>query len=169
MSKHTLGIQWQLQPSDDFAIGEFSREHEWQLDNGNTLKASSSPLVIAEPLSSPQAIDPEEAFIGALASCQLPVASCQLPVASCHMMAFLAIAAKRKYFVTHYSDKPVGKLGKMPNGKPGITDVTLFPSVTFSEKKKPSHEQLEKLHQMAHNSCYIANSVISRIAIQPHI
>ncbi|MCL1039356.1 OsmC family protein [Shewanella submarina] len=153
MSKHTLDVRWQQQASDNFATGEFSREHEWLLDNGDTLKASSSPSIIAEPLSSTQAIDPEEAFIGALSSC--------------HMMAFLAIAAKRKYIVTHYSDSPVGTLGKMANGKTGVSQLTLSPKVSFSEEKQPSHEQLQKLHQMAHNNCYIANSVTTKVDIKP--
>lgn len=150
MSKHTLNIQWQLQASDNFATGEFSREHEWRLDGGDILKASSSPMIIAKPYSSPEAIDPEEAFIGALASC--------------HMMAFLAIVAKRKYIVTQYSDTPEGTLGNMANGSTGVSEVTLAPRVSF-DGKQPSTEQLHKLHQMAHKACYIANSVKTDIRL----
>ncbi|MGI2259255.1 OsmC family protein [Shewanella sp. GXUN23E] len=152
-TKHRLELEWRLNAEADFASGKFNRSHQWRLDNGQVLSASSSPLIIPEPLSAADALNPQQAFIGALASC--------------HMLAFLTIAAKRKYLVSQYQDSPVGELGTMPDGTTGIRLVTLYPMVSFSGDKQPTSEQLTKLHQMAHKACYIANSVASQIHIQP--
>ena len=49
----------------------YSRAHSWAFDGGQEVLASSSPLVVREPLSDPRGIDPEEAFIASLSSCHI--------------------------------------------------------------------------------------------------
>ena len=82
------------------------------------------------------------------------------------MLWFLHIACNRKFTVDRYTDHAVGLLGKTPGGKVAITHVTLRPAVVFSGTA-PSAEQLKALHEKAHEECYIANSVLSEIAIEP--
>jgi organic hydroperoxide reductase OsmC/OhrA len=44
--------------------------------------------------------------------------------------------------------------------------VILSPRITFTGEKRPSPEQLDELHHLAHEECYIANSVKSEIVVQ---
>ncbi|MDB2386824.1 OsmC family protein, partial [Shewanella sp.] len=47
--------------------------------------------------------------------------------------------------------------------KISMTKVTLRPHVQFSGDKKPTMEQLEKMHHQSHEQCFIANSVKTKI------
>ncbi|PKF79579.1 peroxiredoxin [Vibrio sp. vnigr-6D03] len=151
MTTHHATIRWQKSENQTFTDSQFSRAHSWEFDGGLCLQASSSPLVIPSPLSDETAVDPEEAYVATLSSC--------------HMMAFLAIAAKRKYVVEHYEDKAFGILSEGEDGKQWVSNVSLNPNVVFSGSKIPTPEQLQKLHVMAHKNCFIANSVKSKIEI----
>ncbi len=79
------------------------------------------------------------------------------------MLVFLGIAAKRRYVVDSYVDNAVGELGKLSNGRDAVTTVRLRPQVVFSGERQPSSEQIEKLHHLAHENCFIANSVTTEV------
>jgi organic hydroperoxide reductase OsmC/OhrA len=114
--------------------------------------ASSSPLSVRLPWSVAAAVDPEEALVAALASC--------------HMLTFLYVAAKQGFVVDDYSDDAVGEMTKNERGKLWVSKVTLSPRITFTGDKRPSSEQLDELHHLAHEECYIANSVKSEVVVQ---
>ena len=80
--------------------------------------ASSSPHVVPVPMSQPEAVDPEEAFVASLSSC--------------HMLTFLSIAARRGFVVERYDDEAVGVLSKDAGGRLAMTSVALRPRVTFA-------------------------------------
>ncbi len=82
------------------------------------------------------------------------------------MLTFLAIAARRRLVVDSYSDSAVGYLEKNARGKLAVTRVTIRPAVSFDEKGRPSAEELEKLHHLAHQECFIANSVQTEISVE---
>lgn len=82
------------------------------------------------------------------------------------MLFFLSIAAKRKYVVDSYVDDAVGIMEKDSDGNISMTKVTLRPHVQFSGDKKPTMEQLEKMHHQAHEQCFIANSVKTQIVTE---
>jgi organic hydroperoxide reductase OsmC/OhrA len=115
--------------------------------------ASSSPHVVPLPYSVETAVDPEEAFVAALSSC--------------HMLWFLSLAAKQGYVVDRYQDTAVGVMGRDPDGKLAMLDVTLRPAITFFGTKGPDEEQLAALHHAAHSECFIANSVKTRVHCEP--
>ena len=48
-----------------------------------------------------------------------------------------------------------------------MTQVTLRPLIRFSGEKQPTAEELAKIHDQAHHACFIANSVKTRIVIEP--
>ena len=152
MSEHTATIRWQ-RGEHPFAKGRYSRRHEWRFDGGAVVAGSSSPLVVREPFSDASAVDPEEAFVAALSSC--------------HMLWFLSTAADHGYIVDAYEDEPVGHMRKGETGRPSITDAVLRPRVTFGGDAKPTREQLDELHHLAHDACFIANSVKTTITIEP--
>jgi len=81
------------------------------------------------------------------------------------MLWFLSIAAGKKYIVESYEDNAEGILGKDEEGKLAMTKVTLKPKVNFGGNAVPSREQIDELHHLAHEKCFIANSVKTKINI----
>ena len=150
---YTAVITWEKNIEDDFEKGEYSRVHKWSFDGGMQIKASSSPSVVPLPFSDAALIDPEEAFLASLSSC--------------HMLFFLSIAAKRKIVVEKYQDHVQGTMGKDKEGKIAMLTVTLNPSVIFAGEEDPSSEIINEIHEQAHESCFIASSVKTKIEIVP--
>lgn len=152
MSEYTAVIRWHRGQGEAFTDSRYSRGHTWEFDGGVTVPASSSPHVVPLPFSVAANVDPEEAFVAALSSC--------------HMLVFLAIAAKRGFVVEEYADRAVGVMEKDARGKLSITEVTLRPRIVFSGDRRPTREQLEKLHHQSHDNCFIANSVKTRVTTE---
>ena len=82
------------------------------------------------------------------------------------MLTFLAIAAKKKFVLDEYVDEAVGHMEKNAEGRLAITRVTLRPRLKFSGEKQPSAEEIEEMNHMAHDQCFIANSVKTEIKIE---
>lgn len=145
MSEHTTRLSWNRDDSG-FGYKEFPRAHHWTFPRSEqTLRASAAPDFLGDA----DAVDPEEAYTAALASC--------------HMLTFLAVASMSGFVVDSYEDEAVGHLEKGENGKPWLARVTMNPKVAFSGDKQPSPEELEKLHQKAHHECFLANSVKTEV------
>ena len=148
MAEHLATIEWQ-RGNQTFVDRRFSRAHVWRFDGGAEIPASPSPQVVPVPLAVEANVDPEEAFVASLASC--------------HMLFFLDLCARETFTVDSYQDDAVGVLGKNAAGKMAILTVTLTPRVEFSGNPQPDREDLERLHHKAHELCFIANSVTTRI------
>ena len=144
-------VQW-TRGDAKFTDQRYSRGHSWSFDGGITVPASSSPLSVRLPYSVAEAVDPEEAFVAA--------------VSSCHMLTFLYVAAKQGFVVDSYADEAVGEMTKNERGRMWVSKVTLAPAITFSGEKRPTPEQLDELHHLAHEECFIANSVKSEVVVQ---
>ncbi|MCG8275981.1 OsmC family protein [Stenotrophomonas sp. NLF4-10] len=153
MTIHSAKIHWQLKDGESFADNRYSRAHIWSFDGGTVVPASSSPAVVPIPMSSADAIDPEEALVASLSSC--------------HMLWFLSVAAKRGFTVINYMDKPRGTMGRNAVGKLAMIRVDLAPAAEFSGEKYPTAEEIEAMHHIAHESCFIANSVTADVACRP--
>jgi len=152
MSEYTAAIRWTRSEDECFTDNQYSRGHTWEFDGGVIVPASSSPHVVPLPYSVEANVDPEEAFIAALSSC--------------HMLVFLSIAAKRKYIIESYVDNAVGIMGKDGDGKTSVTKVRLRPHILFSGERQPTMEQLEKMHHLSHENCFIANSVKTEVTTE---
>jgi organic hydroperoxide reductase OsmC/OhrA len=48
-----------------------------------------------------------------------------------------------------------------------MTTVTLRPEVKFSGDKLPTNAQLNEMHHLAHDECFIANSVKTDVRCEP--
>jgi len=144
MSHYTAAVSWERNGAV-FADNRYSRAHRWNFDGGIEVPASASPQVVPLPLSVAEAVDPEEAFVAALASC--------------HMLWFLSIAAKRGFVVESYRDEATGVMATNAEGKLAMTQVTLRPRITFAGEKRPSAVQHEAMHHEAHEQCFLASSV----------
>lgn len=151
MSPYSATIRWQRN-KQNFTDNKYSRKHRWQFDGGLEVPASASPSEVAPPQSDPTAIDPEEAFVAA--------------VSSCHMLWFLSIAAKQGYIIEEYQDHAEGFMTKNENGFKAITKIILYPKVIFGQHKALNQQKFDKLHKQAHNMCFIAHSVTTKITIK---
>ncbi|MHB8529548.1 MAG: OsmC family protein [Caulobacteraceae bacterium] len=107
------------------------------------------------PYSSPDALDPEGAFVASLGAC--------------HMLWFLDLAAGAGFVVASYRDQAEGTLGRIGPGRMGMTRVVLRPAIVFSGAPRPSPEDIARLHHEAHEKCFIANSVKTEVVIEPPI
>jgi len=147
MSEHRASVSWERGGSD-FGYEAYPRGHEWTFAGGVRVPASAAPAFRGDPTR----VDPEAALVAALSSC--------------HMLTFLAIASRKRMVVDSYTDEAVGWLEKNEDGKLAVTRVVLRPAVAFAGAQ-PSAEALADLHERAHRECFIANSVRTRVAIEP--
>jgi organic hydroperoxide reductase OsmC/OhrA len=150
MSRHVAEVSWRS--DGEFASGSYSRRHEIRFDGGAVIAGSSSPDVVPAPMSDPAAVDPEEALVAA--------------VASCHMLWFLSLAQNAGLEVASYRDSAEGEMGRIGPGRMAITRIALHPDIAF-DGTAPDAGTLERLHHEAHERCFIANSLISKIVIEP--
>lgn len=154
MSTYSAKLTWKRNGAI-FTDNKYSRAHVWHFDGGMDVFASSSPQVVPEPYSDPSGVDPEEAFLASLSSC--------------HMLWFLTIAAKKGYTVDEYIDEAEAIMEKNSEGKPAIVRVILRPVVTYSGELLPGKKDDGAMHHQAHEHCFIANSVRSKIDTYPVI
>lgn len=146
MSVHEARIHW-TRGDREFSYEGYSRDHTWHLAGDQTVAASSAP----DFLGSAERVDPEEAFVAS--------------VASCHMLTFLAIAARKRLVVESYEDAAVGTMEKNDEGRLAITRVVLRPRIVF-DGKVPDAEALARLHEQAHEHCFIANSIRTQVDVE---
>jgi organic hydroperoxide reductase OsmC/OhrA len=109
-------------------------------------------LTTGESQGDPAVLNPEQLLVMAASSCQ--------------MLSFLHVAAKARLDVVEYEDNATGV---MPDDqKPlRITEVTLRPRIVVAGKA--SEERIGNLVHIAHEHCFIANSLRSAITLEPVI
>src|SRR3954452_14090058 len=127
MAEHRATVRWE-QAGGPFAKRQYSRAHTWSFDGGVTLLAAASPHAVPVQFTDPSAVDPEEAFIAA--------------IASCHMLSFLPLAALAGFEVLRYEDEAVGRMAKNDRGQLWVSEVVLDPRIAWVEGKAPHAEQL---------------------------
>ena len=138
-------LKW-TRSTPEFDYTKYNRKAELAFKSGNTLEVSNTPAYFG----SEEYANSEELFIAAI--------SC------CYMQTFLAVASLQGYNIERYTDEAVGTLGKDPLGKMGMMEVDLHPLVKF-EGIQPSEAALAKMRDRAHENCFIANSVSSKVNI----
>ncbi len=150
MSNHRAVIRWK-RTGADFLNGRYSREHTWSFDGGLSVPASPSPSVVPAPFSNPAHLDPEEAFVAS--------------VSSCHMLTFLHLASRAGFVVDSYQDEAVGVMTKNEKGVAWISSITLHPDISCSGEKVPAPADRQRLHHLAHEQCFIANSIKTEVVV----
>ena len=143
MSEHRVQLVWN-DGGRPFTYETYPREHEILFKDGQKITASASPIYRGDGLHG----DPEDMLVAALSSC--------------HMLSLLAICAKKKITVQSYEDDAVGFLEK-EGGKLWVTRVILRPKVVSSADAAG----LQGVHHLAHDACFIANSVKTNIKVEP--
>lgn len=139
MAKYNVSIRWEKNSNNQ-------EQYFWHFENGLEVRASTHG-------GNTSMVDPESAFIAS--------------VSSCHMLSLMAIAVKKGYVIKRYEDRAVGALEKNAEGRIAITRVLLQPYVEFAGPNIPDASEIERLHDAAHHNCFIANSIVSKIRIEP--
>jgi organic hydroperoxide reductase OsmC/OhrA len=148
MSEHRVTLSWK-RTSPDFKYESYNREHSWSFEGGVQIQASASPAYRGRP----EFVDPEEALVAA--------------ISSCHMLTFLALASKKQLIVDSYEDEAVGYLEKNAQGKLAVTRAVLRPRIRFGGSNEPARDELIQLHDRSHHECFIANSVLTEVTVEP--
>lgn len=151
MSEHTATVRWRRDGAQ-FRDASYSRAHLWEFDGGARLAASAAPALVAAPWSDPAAVDPQEAYVAALASS--------------HMLWFLYVAAAHGFVVDSYEDAAAGHLVGDAPSQPVIAEVTLRPRIVFDRAHPATPEQIADLHREANERCFLANSVKTLIRVE---
>lgn len=152
MHSYDATISWK-RGDEAFTDNRYSRGHSWTFDGGAQVAASSSPHVVPVPMSVAANVDPEEALVAA--------------TSSCHMLFFLSFAAKRGFVVDSYVDRASGIMEKNSEGRIAMTRISLRPEVAFVGARRPTQEEIDRMHHDAHEQCFIANSLKSEIVLEP--
>ena len=146
MSEHRIHTSW-TNGDAPFAYETYSRIHSIAFkDGGDTVTVSAAPVYRGDGKHA----DPEDMLVAALSSC--------------HMLSFLAIAAKKKIILDSYEDDAVGFL-ENDGKKFWIAKVILRPRVVSNADAAT----LAEIHHLAHEACFIANSVKTSVIVEPRL
>jgi organic hydroperoxide reductase OsmC/OhrA len=144
MAEHNIKLIWNKGDAP-FTTNEYPRNHTLSFKNGQeVVTASAAPAYKGDATKA----DPEDLLVASLSSC--------------HMLSFLAIANKKKVTVISYEDDAVGFL-ENDKGKLWIARVILRPRVTCDADAAT----LTEIHHLAHEACFIANSVKTDVRVEP--
>jgi organic hydroperoxide reductase OsmC/OhrA len=144
MAEHRIVLTWN-DGGKPFTYDAYPREHQIAYKDGQqVITTSAAPAYKGDG----KHLDPEDMLVAALSSC--------------HMLSFLAICTKKKVTVQSYEDDAVGFL-ENDGGKLWLTRVILRPKIACSADA----ETLAHIHHLAHEACFIANSVKTDISIEP--
>jgi organic hydroperoxide reductase OsmC/OhrA len=150
MATYSADVRWTLKNGEDFLKDRYSRAHTVSFDGGTVIPASASPHVVGK-WAVEAAVDPEEMLVAALSDC--------------HMLSFLHVARLAGFTVAAYSDHAEGVMEEIAPGKQAVTKVTLHPQIEW-RGSVPEKGKLERLHHEAHEICFIANSVTTRVTVE---
>jgi organic hydroperoxide reductase OsmC/OhrA len=150
LSTYTANVIWNRE-NQIFIDNKYSRAHKWLFDGGCEIPASPSPHIVPPPYSVEENVDPEEAFVASLSSC--------------HMLFFLSIAAKKKILIDSYVNNAEGILEEDKDGGLAMTRIMLNPTIIYSGKQ-PSDQEIQKIHHLSHQQCFLANSVKTIITVK---
>jgi organic hydroperoxide reductase OsmC/OhrA len=143
MAEHKIALSWERGDAP-FTYDAYPRDHSIAFKDAAPIVFSAAPPYRGDAGKG----DPEDMLVAALSSC--------------HMLSFLAIAAKKRITVDSYEDDAVGFL-ENDGGKLWMTRVILRPLIQCSADAAA----LAEIHHLAHQACFIANSVKTSVIIEP--
>ncbi len=149
MAKYVADLSWRLSEREDFPNGRYSRGHVLGFDGGITMPASASPHVVGK-WAVEAAVDPEEMLVAA--------------ISSCHMLSFLHVARLAGFTVLSYRAHAEGVMEQIAPDRLAVTKVVLHPQIEW-QGTAPDQAKLDAMHNEAHEVCYIANSVRTKVTV----
>lgn len=82
------------------------------------------------------------------------------------MVTYLYLAYQQGFQIDRYHDEAVGVMTKNEKGVPWVSAVTLHPQIAYSGDKLPAAADEERLHHLAHEQCFIANSIKTEVTVE---
>ncbi|MEX0666344.1 MAG: OsmC family protein [Acidimicrobiia bacterium] len=146
-TQHTYSVTCSWTGSTAVGYEAYDRSHRGTASPAAaTLDLSSDPVFRGDP----KLLNPEQLLVLAAASCQL--------------LSFLAVASKARVDVVGYVDEAHGVMPEDPRPM-RITRIELRPRITV--RTDVSEERLRHLCEVAHDECFIANSLTTEIVLEP--
>jgi organic hydroperoxide reductase OsmC/OhrA len=148
-STHTFKVTCSWNGSTGVGYEAYERSHTGVTDPPTTtIELSGAPEFSGDPALA----NPEQLLVLAASSCQL--------------LSFLAVAARARVDVVAYEDHAQGF---MPEDDPPlrITRIELRPTITIASDV--TEDRVRHLVELAHQQCFIANSLRTEIVITPTI
>ena len=140
--RYTSDLRWQGSTAAGYE--DYPREHAMRVAQ-RELRMSSDAAFHGEAALP----NPEQLIVAAASSCQL--------------LEFLALAAKARVEVLEYSDEAEGTMDE--SDEPArIQRIVLRPRIRLGEGQ--SEEKVRRLVELAHEHCYVANSLTSEIEVE---
>ena len=125
----------------------YRRDHVISCEGKPPIAASSDPAFRGDKTR----LNPEELLVASLSSC--------------HMLWYLHLCAVNKITVLEYRDKAEGVMRENPDGSGEFVSVTLHPEARIAEVDRK--DAAAKLHQQAHEMCFISRSVSFAVEVTP--
>jgi organic hydroperoxide reductase OsmC/OhrA len=126
----------------------YDRSYEIRCTGKASIMGSSDPAFRGNP----RLHNPEELLAAA--------------VSACHMLWYLHLAATAGVVVSAYEDIVEGVMTEAGDGSGRFSEIILRPRITIS---KGDTGLAQRLHETAHQKCFIANSVNFPIRVEPTI
>ena len=82
------------------------------------------------------------------------------------MLTFLYLACKRGFQIDSYNDEALGVMTVNENGVRWVSDITLNPQIIYSGDRLPAEKDEELLHHLAHEQCFVANSIKTKVLVR---
>ena len=128
---------------------DYSRDYEIGAEAKPIILGSSDPAFRGDR----SRWNPEELLVASLSAC--------------HKLWYLHLAAEAGILVTAYVDRAEGVMETSSGGSDRFTSVVLRPIVTVAAGS--DFDLARALHKVAHEKCFIANSVSFPIECEPQI
>jgi organic hydroperoxide reductase OsmC/OhrA len=145
--RYTTRLAWSGSTGPGYEA--YGREHSVSAPPAETeLRMSSDPVFGGDA----SLLNPEQMIVAAASSCQ--------------MLEFLALAAKARIDVIEYTDDAEGTMDE--GDEPArIQRIVLRPRIVVGPGQL--EERVERLAYLAHDYCYVANSLTSEVLVEPEI
>jgi organic hydroperoxide reductase OsmC/OhrA len=148
--RYSITVDWSGNlGSGTSGYNDYSRDHDIAATGKPHIRGSSDPAFRGDPAR----WNPEELLVASLSTC--------------HKLWYLHLAAEHGIIVTAYTDQAEGVMEEQPDGSGRFTRVVLRPTVTLMPGA--DRERANALHHVAHEKCFVANSVNFPVACEPKI
>lgn len=127
----------------------YSRDHDIVVTGKPPIAGSADPAFRGDGTRH----NPEDLLVGSLSSC--------------HMLWYLHLCADAGLVVLAYHDEAHGVMVETNEGGGRFTEVVLRPVVTIAARDDTG--RAERLHERAHELCFIANSMDFPVSCEPNI
>lgn len=145
---YDVSIHWDGNRGDGTkTYAGYGREHHATIEGKPRIELSADALFRGDDTR----LNPEDLLVTA--------------IASCHMLAYLALCARRGVQVLAYRDAARGTMMTDARGGGRFTEVVLHPEVVVASESDV--ERATQLHEEAHAVCFIANSCSVPIRNEP--